>query len=66
AVGTPNSVNDNDKTGLIMLGCACKDELGIAHRHCAEAWFKIKGNRDLYGLLGPIWFEKIVSLDVLI
>ncbi|XP_045821079.1 uncharacterized protein LOC123914118 isoform X1 [Trifolium pratense] len=45
AVGTPNSVNDNDKTGLIMLGCACKDELGIAHRHCAEAWFKIKGNR---------------------
>ncbi|CAJ2677368.1 unnamed protein product [Trifolium pratense] len=45
AVGTPNSVNDNDKTGLIMLGCACKDELGIAHHHCAEAWFKIKGNR---------------------
>jgi hypothetical protein len=45
AVGTPNSVNNDDKTGLIMLGCACKDELGIAHRHCAEAWFKIKGNR---------------------
>jgi hypothetical protein len=45
AVGTPNSVNNDDKTGLIMLGCACKDELGIAHSHCAEAWFKIKGNR---------------------
>ncbi|CAL5214174.1 unnamed protein product [Lathyrus oleraceus] len=43
AVGTPNSADD--KTGLIMLGCACKDELGIAHSHCAEAWFKIKGNR---------------------
>ncbi|CAI8618672.1 unnamed protein product [Vicia faba] len=43
AVGTPNSADD--KTGLIMLGCACKSELGIAHSHCAEAWFKIKGNR---------------------
>ncbi|OVA15161.1 zinc finger protein [Macleaya cordata] len=30
---------------LIPLGCRCKDELGIAHRHCAEAWFKLKGNR---------------------
>ncbi|GKU94380.1 hypothetical protein SLEP1_g7882 [Rubroshorea leprosula] len=32
-------------TDLIQLGCACKDELGIAHSHCAEAWFKLKGNR---------------------
>ncbi|KAK8524543.1 hypothetical protein V6N13_015563 [Hibiscus sabdariffa] len=31
--------------GLIQLGCGCKDELGIAHSHCAEAWFKLKGNR---------------------
>ncbi|KAJ8761849.1 hypothetical protein K2173_005421 [Erythroxylum novogranatense] len=30
---------------LIQLGCGCKDELGIAHAHCAEAWFKLKGNR---------------------
>lgn len=30
---------------LIQLGCACKDELGIAHVHCAEVWFKLKGNR---------------------
>ncbi|KAM5587922.1 hypothetical protein ABKV19_006395 [Rosa sericea] len=30
---------------LIHLGCECKDELGIAHAHCAEAWFKLKGNR---------------------
>ncbi|XVF27471.1 hypothetical protein REPUB_Repub14bG0110300 [Reevesia pubescens] len=30
---------------LIQLGCGCKDELGIAHSHCAEAWFKLKGNR---------------------
>ncbi|GLT80119.1 hypothetical protein SLA2020_515740 [Shorea laevis] len=32
-------------TDLIQLGCACKDELGIAHSHCAEVWFKLKGNR---------------------
>ncbi|XP_072953789.1 uncharacterized protein [Typha angustifolia] len=31
---------------LIQLGCGCKDELGIAHRHCAEAWFRIRGNRS--------------------
>ncbi|XVE88227.1 hypothetical protein DITRI_Ditri19aG0052000 [Diplodiscus trichospermus] len=30
---------------LFQLGCGCKDELGIAHSHCAEAWFKLKGNR---------------------
>ncbi|KAF5736251.1 putative RING/FYVE/PHD zinc finger superfamily protein [Tripterygium wilfordii] len=30
---------------LVQLGCGCKDELGIAHVHCAEAWFKLKGNR---------------------
>ncbi|XP_052476436.1 uncharacterized protein LOC105797633 [Gossypium raimondii] len=30
---------------LIQIGCGCKDELGIAHSHCAEAWFKLKGNR---------------------
>lgn len=30
---------------LIDLGCGCKDDLGIAHSHCAEAWFKLKGNR---------------------
>ncbi|XP_074556203.1 uncharacterized protein LOC141812011 [Curcuma longa] len=30
---------------LILLGCRCKGELGVAHRHCAEAWFVVKGNR---------------------
>ncbi|KAK6779199.1 hypothetical protein RDI58_021383 [Solanum bulbocastanum] len=29
----------------IELGCSCKDDLAVAHRHCAEAWFKIKGNK---------------------
>ncbi|CAL1400892.1 unnamed protein product [Linum trigynum] len=30
---------------LIQLGCGCKDELGVSHSHCAEAWFRLKGNR---------------------
>ncbi|CAN0910997.1 hypothetical protein LINGRAPRIM_LOCUS1434 [Linum grandiflorum] len=30
---------------LIQLGCGCKDELGVVHSHCGEAWFKLKGNR---------------------
>ncbi|KDP45350.1 hypothetical protein JCGZ_09599 [Jatropha curcas] len=33
------------RTDLIRLGCGCKNELGIAHAYCAEAWFKVKGKR---------------------
>lgn len=33
---------------FIQLGCACKDELGIAHVYCAEVWFKLKGNRYIF------------------
>lgn len=29
----------------IELGCSCKNDLAAAHQHCAETWFKIKGNR---------------------
>ncbi|KAF9676888.1 hypothetical protein SADUNF_Sadunf08G0050300 [Salix dunnii] len=33
------------ESGLsIELGCSCKDDLAAAHKQCAEAWFKIKGN----------------------
>ncbi|KAM1455630.1 hypothetical protein ACFXTI_004665 [Malus domestica] len=41
-MGTANSSITAD---LIQLGCGCKDELGVAHGHCAEAWFRVKGNR---------------------
>ncbi|CAJ1961954.1 unnamed protein product [Sphenostylis stenocarpa] len=41
-VGPASSATNPD---LIHLGCACKDELGIAHVHCAEAWFRLKGTR---------------------
>eukprot|EP00249_Psilotum_nudum_P011160 c22999_g2_i1 orf=272-1072(+) len=34
------------ETETINLGCDCKSDLSFAHRHCAEAWFKIKGNRS--------------------
>lgn len=29
----------------IELGCSCKGDLASAHKHCAETWFKIKGNK---------------------
>lgn len=36
----------NQESGVpIELGCSCKDDLAAAHKQCAEAWFKIKGNR---------------------
>ncbi|XP_014523955.1 uncharacterized protein LOC106780209 [Vigna radiata var. radiata] len=39
-------VSDSHESGApIELGCSCKDDLAAAHKHCAEAWFKIKGNR---------------------
>lgn len=28
----------------IELGCDCKGDLGAAHKHCADTWFKIRGN----------------------
>ncbi|XWS74870.1 hypothetical protein CRYUN_Cryun01aG0035300 [Craigia yunnanensis] len=36
----------NQESGVpIELGCSCKEDLAAAHKQCAEAWFKIKGNR---------------------
>lgn len=29
----------------IERDCSCKEDLAAAHKHCAEAWFKIKGNK---------------------
>lgn len=42
---SPDRTTATSTVDLIQLGCGCKDELGIAHGHCAEAWFKLKGNR---------------------
>lgn len=39
-------VSSGPESGFaIELGCSCKDDLAAAHRNCAEAWFKIKGNK---------------------
>ncbi|XP_042047721.1 uncharacterized protein LOC121793753 [Salvia splendens] len=39
-------VSSSPSSGIaIQLGCSCKDDLAAAHRHCAETWFKIKGNK---------------------
>lgn len=36
----------NQDSGFpIELGCSCKDDLAAAHKQCAEAWFKIKGDK---------------------
>lgn len=35
----------SESSELINLGCGCKDDLALSHRHCSEAWFKLKGNR---------------------
>lgn len=36
----------NQESGIpIELGCSCKDDLAAAHKQCAEAWFKIRGNK---------------------
>lgn len=38
--------SDAPDSGIpIVLGCFCKGDLAAAHKHCAETWFKIKGNR---------------------
>ncbi|XP_058099497.1 uncharacterized protein LOC131243895 [Magnolia sinica] len=36
----------NQESGiLIELGCSCKNDLATAHKQCAEAWFRLKGNK---------------------
>ncbi|KAK4795868.1 hypothetical protein SAY86_028194 [Trapa natans] len=37
--------NSRESGVPIELGCSCKDDLGAAHKNCAETWFKIKGNK---------------------
>lgn len=39
-------VSSDPEYGIaIELGCSCKDDLAAAHKHCADTWFKIKGNK---------------------
>ena len=40
-----DSSSSSSSSELMELGCGCKDELGTCHRHCAEKWFRHRGNR---------------------
>ncbi|EOA27792.1 hypothetical protein CARUB_v10023944mg [Capsella rubella] len=42
--GGTSGDNKSVSPDLIEIGCKCKNELGLAHLHCAEAWFKLRGN----------------------
>ncbi|KZV37561.1 zinc finger family protein [Dorcoceras hygrometricum] len=33
---------NQDSGPLFQLGCSCRDDLAVAHKHCVEAWFKIE------------------------
>ncbi|XP_074355199.1 uncharacterized protein LOC141693910 [Apium graveolens] len=35
---------DSESGIAIELGCSCKDGMEAAHQHCAETWFRSKGN----------------------
>ncbi|XP_022766217.1 E3 ubiquitin-protein ligase MARCH2-like [Durio zibethinus] len=38
--------NSHESGVPIVLGCSCKGDLATAHKQCAEAWFKIRGNKN--------------------
>ncbi|XP_057789127.1 uncharacterized protein LOC131005992 [Salvia miltiorrhiza] len=52
----------NQESGIpIELGCSCKDDLAASHKQCAEAWFKIKGNK-ICEICGSI-AQNVVGID---
>ncbi|KAK8549425.1 hypothetical protein V6N13_027178 [Hibiscus sabdariffa] len=54
----------NHESGVpIELGCSCKDDLAAAHKHCAEAWFKIKGNRTCEICGSTAWNVVAAAID---
>ncbi|KAG5006548.1 hypothetical protein JHK85_025090 [Glycine max] len=55
-VGTSDSAAS---ANLIQLGCPRKDKLGIAHVHCVEVWFKLKGN--IIGTFGVVFYVKFIK-----
>ncbi|XP_073291696.1 uncharacterized protein [Primulina huaijiensis] len=54
---------DEDSEGVpVELGCSCKGDLGVAHEHCAETWFQIKGDR-ICEICGSIALNFMVELE---
>ncbi|KAG9138630.1 hypothetical protein Leryth_020475 [Lithospermum erythrorhizon] len=64
-------VSNSGENGVaIELGCSCKDDLAAAHKNCAEAWFKIKGNKTCEicnsiarNVVGPNIPDTVVQTD---
>ncbi|KAG0499315.1 hypothetical protein HPP92_004006 [Vanilla planifolia] len=48
---------------LIEIGCVCKGELGMAHRHCAEAWFGRRKQRTSTTLEVVPWQVLLLALS---
>ena len=45
SIDMTNDNTESDDFTLIELGCSCKNDLATAHKHCAEHWFWIKGDK---------------------
>ncbi|KZV47078.1 hypothetical protein F511_33931 [Dorcoceras hygrometricum] len=56
--------NCEDSKGEVRveLGCSCKGDLGVAHKHCAETWFEVKGN-PICEICGAIALNFIGELE---
>ncbi|MCD7473458.1 hypothetical protein HAX54_015328 [Datura stramonium] len=37
---------NDESMEILQLGCDCKAELGVCHRHCAEAWFNQRDREE--------------------
>lgn len=56
------TLETNQEAGAsIVLGCSCKDDLAAAHKQCAEAWFKIRGNRLAFFPCDHLFFKYLYS-----
>ncbi|KAK9010139.1 hypothetical protein V6N11_036654 [Hibiscus sabdariffa] len=53
--------NSHESGVAIELGCSCKDDLAAAHKHCAEAWFKIRGNKFCIAMFCALCMSGSVS-----
>lgn len=58
-----DSQGDEDSEGVrVELGCSCKGDLAVAHKHCAETWFGVKGD-PICEICGSIALNFIGELE---
>ncbi|XP_047337654.1 uncharacterized protein LOC124941384 [Impatiens glandulifera] len=65
------SFDDDEERLNSELGCSCKGDLALAHNHCAQTWFNIRGNKtcEICGslacnVLGGLGGGREAELDV--